>query len=86
MVAQRRLEAPDDAAAQVDAKVAEIAEVEKQMDANNISGRRGRGDDSSAAGRELQRWLGQARAHRLGIGRRDAVPDPVSFTYVIEHF
>jgi len=38
VVAQRRNEAPDDAAAQIDAKVAEIAEIEKQMEANNVSG------------------------------------------------
>ena len=38
VVAQRRNEAPDDAAAQIDAKVAEIAEIEKQMDANNVAG------------------------------------------------
>jgi len=31
VVAQRRNEAPDDAAAQIDAKVAEIAELEKQL-------------------------------------------------------
>ena len=46
VVAQRRNEAPDDAAAQIDAKVAEIAEVEKQIEANNTAGeaahRRGR--------------------------------------------
>ena len=37
VVAQRRNEAPADAAAQIDAKVAEIADVEKQMEANNIA-------------------------------------------------
>jgi DNA-binding protein H-NS len=37
VVAQRRNEAPADAAAQIDAKVAEIAEVEKQMEANDIA-------------------------------------------------
>ena len=38
VVAQRRNEAPDDAAAQIDAKIAEIAELEKQQEANNIDG------------------------------------------------
>jgi hypothetical protein len=38
VVAQRRNEAPEDAAAQIDAKVAEIAEIEKQMEANNVGG------------------------------------------------
>ena len=37
VVAQRRNEAPADADAQIDAKVAEIAEIEKQMDANDVS-------------------------------------------------
>ena len=37
-MAQRRNEAPEDAAAQIDAKVAEIAEIEKQMDENNLAG------------------------------------------------
>jgi hypothetical protein len=41
VVAQRRNEAPADAAAQIDAKVAEIAEIEKQMEANNV------GDDGA---------------------------------------
>jgi hypothetical protein len=36
VVAQRRNEAPADADAQIDAKVAEIAEIEKQIDANDI--------------------------------------------------
>jgi hypothetical protein len=38
VVAQRRNEAPQDANSQIDAKVAEIAEIEKQMEANNIAG------------------------------------------------
>jgi hypothetical protein len=38
VVAQKRNEAPEDAAAQIDAKVAEIAEVEQQMEANNVAG------------------------------------------------
>jgi hypothetical protein len=42
VVAQKRDEAPDDAAAQIDAKVAEIAEIEKQQAANNL-------DDGQAA-------------------------------------
>ena len=37
VVAQRRNEAPDDADAQIDAKVAEIAEIEKQIEANSQS-------------------------------------------------
>ena len=44
VVAQKRNEAPDDAEAQIDAKVAEIAEIEKQMEANNVAG------DTPAAG------------------------------------
>ena len=36
IVAQRRGEAPDDADAQIDAKVTEIAEIEKQQAANNV--------------------------------------------------
>ena len=43
VVAQRRNEAPADAPAQIDAKVAEIAEIEKQMEANNVA-------DGSGAG------------------------------------
>ena len=35
VVAQKRDEAPEDASAQIDAKVAEIAEIEKQMEAND---------------------------------------------------
>jgi hypothetical protein len=35
VVAQRRNEAPEDAPAQIDAKIAEIAEIEKQMEAND---------------------------------------------------
>jgi hypothetical protein len=38
VVAQKRNEAPQDAAAQIDAKVAEIAEIEKQMEANDLAG------------------------------------------------
>ena len=38
VVAQKRNEAPDDAAAQIDAKVAEIAEIEKQQAANDLDG------------------------------------------------
>jgi hypothetical protein len=41
VVAQRRNEAPADADAQIDAKVAEIADIEKQMDANNLAGESG---------------------------------------------
>jgi hypothetical protein len=37
VVAEKRNEAPEDAAAQIDAKVAEIADVEKQMEANNVA-------------------------------------------------
>jgi len=38
VVAQKRNEAPADAAAQIDAKVAEIAEIEKQQEANDLDG------------------------------------------------
>jgi hypothetical protein len=38
VVAQRRNEAPADVAVQIDAKVAEIAEIEKQQEANNLDG------------------------------------------------
>ena len=41
VVAQRRNEAPDDANAQIDAKVAEIADVEKRMEANDLAGESG---------------------------------------------
>ena len=37
VVAQRRNEAPEDAAAQIDAKVAEIDELEKQMETNDVA-------------------------------------------------
>jgi hypothetical protein len=37
VVAQRRNEAPEDADGQIDAKVAEIAEIEKQIAANDVS-------------------------------------------------
>ena len=50
VVAQRRSEAPDDADAQIDAKVAEIAEIEKQQAANNVSGEAASGDGSETAG------------------------------------
>jgi hypothetical protein len=41
VVAQRRNEAPADAAAQIDAKIAEIADLEKQIEANNVAGESG---------------------------------------------
>ena len=41
VVAQRRNEAPDDANAQIDAKVAEIADIERQMEANDLAGEAG---------------------------------------------
>jgi hypothetical protein len=41
VVAQRRNEAPDDANAQIDAKVAEIADIERQMEANDLAGETG---------------------------------------------
>ncbi len=37
VVAQRRNEAPEDAPVQIDAKIAEIAEIEKQMEANAVA-------------------------------------------------
>ncbi len=37
VVAQKRNEAPADADAQIDAKVAEIAELEKQQESNNVA-------------------------------------------------
>ena len=37
VVAQRRNEAPDDANAQIDAKVAEIAELETQQNSNDVA-------------------------------------------------
>ena len=36
VVAQRRNEAPDDAASQIDAKIEEIANLEQQMEANAV--------------------------------------------------
>ena len=41
VVAQRRNEAPADAAAQIDAKIAEIADLEKQQEANSAAGESG---------------------------------------------
>ena len=41
VVAQRRNEAPADADTQIDAKVAQIADIEKQMEANNLAGESG---------------------------------------------
>jgi hypothetical protein len=41
VVAQRRNEAPDDANAQIDAKVAEIADIERQIEANDLAGETG---------------------------------------------
>ena len=41
IVAEKRNEAPADANAQIDAKVAEIAEIETQMEANNLAGETG---------------------------------------------
>ena len=38
VVAQRRNEAPDDAATRIDVKVAEVAEIEQQIEANNLAG------------------------------------------------
>jgi hypothetical protein len=38
VVAQKRNEAPADSDAQIDAKIAEIAELEKQMDENDAAG------------------------------------------------
>ena len=37
VVAQKRNEAPEDAPAQIDANVAEIAEIEKQIEANDVA-------------------------------------------------
>ena len=48
VVAQKRGEAAD-ADAQIDAKVAEIAEIEKQMEANNIAGDSGETGDAPAS-------------------------------------
>ena len=41
VVAQRRNEAPDDANAQIDVKVAEIADIERQIEANDLAGESG---------------------------------------------
>jgi hypothetical protein len=51
VVAQRRNDAPADADAQIDAKVAEIAEIEKQIEANNVAGadEKSEGDAAEAA-------------------------------------
>jgi hypothetical protein len=46
VVAQRRNEAPADADAMIDGKVAEIAEIEKQIESNNIAKD---GDDAAEA-------------------------------------
>ena len=47
VVAQRRNEAPEDAAAQIDAKIAEIGDIEKQMETNDIA--EAAGDSTEAA-------------------------------------
>ena len=41
VVAQRRNVAPADASAQIDTKIAEITDVEKQMEANDLAGESG---------------------------------------------
>ena len=48
VVAQKRGEAPADADSQIDAKVAEIAELEKQMEANAVDA--GNGDAKTGDG------------------------------------
>jgi len=50
VVAQRRNEAPEDAAAQIDAKVAEIAEIEKQIEASHAAADAGDVADAGNAG------------------------------------
>ena len=47
VVAQRRAAAPEDAPAQIDAKVAEIAEIEKQMENNDVPGASGGAEAAS---------------------------------------
>jgi hypothetical protein len=49
VVAQRRDEAPADAATQIDAKIAEIAELEKQQAANNQAANNIAGEPGEAA-------------------------------------
>jgi hypothetical protein len=48
VVAQRRNEAPADADAQIDAKVAEIAEIEKQIDANDVESDGGEAEEAAS--------------------------------------
>ena len=48
IVAEKRNEAPADAHAQIDAKVAEIAEIETQMEANNLAGETGEAEAGEA--------------------------------------
>src|SRR5689334_24848804 len=48
VVAQRRNEAPADANAIIDGKVAEIAEIEKQIEANSVA-KESEGDDAAEA-------------------------------------
>ncbi len=49
VVSQRRGEAPDDADAQIDAKVAEIAELEKQIEENAVVKAEGETADAAEA-------------------------------------
>src|SRR5207244_1959818 len=82
VVAQRRNEAPPDAPAQIDAKVAEIAEIEKQREANDLPGGAGSGRVRCCEGerQRLHRELGHG-AQDLGVGEdrvaRERAPEVV---------
>ena len=54
IVAEKRNEAPADAHAQIDAKVAEIAEIETQMEANNLAGETGEAKADEAKADEAE--------------------------------
>ena len=54
IVAEKRNEAPADANAQIDAKVAEIAEIETQMEANNLAGETGEAKADEAKADEAE--------------------------------
>ncbi len=74
VVAQKRNEAPEDASAQIDAKVAEIGELEKQMEANNV----GDGTEGGRRSRVLNLREGRlpSRSRQRACRNRALPPSP----------